>query len=437
MTDSGAVRLRLAIVLFALALGALPARAEAARIGYILQVPSYIPAKIDHNIGFIPLNGLDRWPAPRIRSGPHLYIGSWQNALFTRGSLSEALRHLRLIRNTTQNEGAFSDRALTRSERRRFELLADIGRDGDVLVVKAGHPACAGLTFAQARAIATGRTTNWSQVVAGAPADRIAVRHQLWAETFVEPRFGGGIKPRAGRASRNPIADAAADPAVAAVTSWSRARFRRAGVCAVPLNGVAPDDVTVHGLRYPGAYPIGFVVERKRPRNKLARITLREYVRFLESEMAAKMFRGTGMLMVKDTPQAPGSGGGGGEPQTRMRDAQGREVTPVRDDAGVTAALSGERIATQDGAYHWAFEGDSVLRYVEPGPPCSQTESRWTVVEGFRYSEHGGGVIARVRFDFSDGASNEVFLDLPNDPPGTAYMDGTPYTRSRDLAGSC
>ena len=427
-----------AVLAGVVALIALPAGAEAARIGYILQVPSYIPARIDHNIGFIPLNGLDRWPAPRIRSGRHLYVGSWQNALFTRSSLSEALRHMRLIRNTTQNEGAFSDRALTRSERRRFELLADIGRDGDVLVVKAGHPACAGLTLAQARAIATGRTTNWSQVVSGATggADRIAVRHTLWNENAVEPRFGSGIKPRAGRASRNPIGDAAADPAVAAVTSWSRARFRRAGVCAVPLNGVAPDDVSVHGLRYPGAYPIGFVVERKRPRHKLARITLASYVRFLKSEMAAKLFRGTGMLMAAETPQPPGTDGGG-EPQVRMRDAQGREVNPVRDDAGVTAALTGERIAPSGGGYHWAFEGDSVLRYVEPGPPCSQSESRWTVVEGFRYSEHGGGVIARVRFDFSDGTSNEVFLDVPNDPPGTAYMDGTQYTRSRDLPGSC
>ena len=73
--------------------------------------------------------------------------------------------------------GGFVDRRLTAKQRKRLVVRVDLGRDADVLVVAAGHPACgAGLTAAQARGIARGAITRWSQVVAWRPERRTRSR---------------------------------------------------------------------------------------------------------------------------------------------------------------------------------------------------------------------------------------------------------------------
>lgn len=401
----------------------------------IHQVRATVPSRIDQQIGFIPIGGLSG--VARIRAGGNLYVGLWSNATGGWGTLTLALKAMKrdLKYGGQVNHGAYADRALTGAERRTFEVLADIGRDADVLVVKAGHPACAGLSFAQVRAIAAGRTTSWSQVgmAPSGASDRIALRHTVVRGLF-EPRFGQGKKPAAakGRADGG-IADASKDGAVAGVTSWSRARFR-SGICTVPIGGVAPTNASVHSLSYPAAYPITFVAPKKRSRDPYQRKLLGLYVKFLKSEKAAKSFRGTGMLMAADTPGGPGDApGGGGGPS---RDTQGRTINSTRDDAAAASALTGERFVLAGGSERWAFEPGSVLNYLvmaEAG--CSQTSGRWTVVEGFRYAEYGGGIIARVRIQFD--TDYEIMVELPGDAPGTAYVDGAEYPRSRDLAGTC
>ena len=64
-----------------------------------------------------------------------------------------------------------ADARLTAKQRRRFVTVADLFREADVLVVARDHPACAGITQAQALAIVRGGIKRWSEVVQGAAAD--------------------------------------------------------------------------------------------------------------------------------------------------------------------------------------------------------------------------------------------------------------------------
>jgi hypothetical protein len=427
----GVVLLALAVLLTA------SADASAKRIGAYHQVQALVPFRIYEQIGFVPIAGLSG--TVKVRVGGDLYVGPWANTTASRKSLTQALTEVRRHPLTSIAQGIYADRKLTSAERRRFEVLVDIGRDADVLVVKQGHPACAGLTLAEVRGIASGRTTNWSQVASLPGASgAIALRHTVVDLAF-EPRFGVAKKPSAAKGRRDGgIADAARDSSVAGVTSWSRARFR-SGVCAVPIAGVVPSDYTVHRLTYAGAYPVTFVAAKKRARGTWPRTLLKLYVRFLKSEKAAKLFRGNGLVMAQDDPPPPGSppsGGPGSGTGGPSQDAQGRPISPVRDDGAAVSALTGERLVTPDGGLRWVFEPDSVMRLLEASSgSCVQSNGRWTVLEGWRYSENGGGVIARVRTEFESASDHTI--ELPSATPDVAFVNGEQYSRSRSLSGTC
>jgi hypothetical protein len=412
-------------LLAAAAVVVLPVSAQAKTISGAHQVSADIPPRIDRNIGFIPVNTMGRLPSFRVYVGSGQWVrGPWVN--FTRSGLSMS-ESLRLLRRGGIGHGVFSDRRLTRAERRHFTQVADFGRDADVLVVQRGHPACAGLTPAQARAIAKGQTTKWSQVAgpASGAADTIALRHVVYTEGYIEPRFGASTKLRAGKATPDGgIADAARDGAVAGITSWSRARYR-SDVCAVPIGGIAPTDVTVHNLTYPGAYPVGFVAPKKVLRERYQGKLVRLYAQFFESERAAKLLRGTGLLIKKDKPQAPTSPTGGGP--TGM----------TRDDAAAASALTGERLTPPNSSIRWAFEPDGVFNLVDQTNPdaCTSESARWSLIEGWRYSENGGGVLARVQIQFE--TAREYTIELPSATPDVAFVNGEQYARSRSLPGTC
>jgi hypothetical protein len=164
-----------AVTISALALA--PA-AGAETISGAHQVRAAIPMKVDRHIGFIPVNTMGRLPSFKVYTGGGQWVrGPWVNFTLSGITMSESLKQIR--RGVGNSHGTFSDRRLTRAERRYFVQVADFGRDADVLVVRQGHPACAGLTLTQARAIAKGQTTRWSQVAAPASgaADTIALRH--------------------------------------------------------------------------------------------------------------------------------------------------------------------------------------------------------------------------------------------------------------------
>ena len=208
-------------------------------------------------------------------------------------------------------QGIFLDRRLKASERRHVRVRADLGRDADVLAVSSGHPACAsGLSSAAARGIAAGTIRAWSQAGVPIPAsgDAIALRRAgTGVERFVEPRFRAGyVLPKGARAAPNGgLSEAASgNLAIAAVTSWSRARAFQRTTCAVPVGGAAPNDASVRTLSHPNAYPISFVtLKRLRTATPIAAA----FLKYLTGPRATASFRQRGMLLLKDAwPGAPG-----------------------------------------------------------------------------------------------------------------------------------
>lgn len=280
------------------AAAALPAAAGAATSRTSFQLTQITPSRIWAETSWFPF-GLDVPPGTihRYRLGAWTFVGPWIPAAVSTLSATDGLATLRRdARDGSGGQAVLADRALTRAEARRFTVLAEVYRDADVLVVAAGHPACAGLTRGQARSIASGRVTRWSQVVAGAPVEPIRVVHPIDAAGDPVPHLGtrwagSGVRwrvtyaPGATGAADGGVGRAAGgDPGVAAITTWSRIRGRTGGICAVPLGGVAPDDGTVAALTYPEAFPVRLVATRAVPGRSAE---ARAHVRVLRREMSA------------------------------------------------------------------------------------------------------------------------------------------------------
>jgi hypothetical protein len=177
-----------------------------------------------------------------------------------------------------------------------------------VLVVARDHPACAtGITRTAAKGIASGKIRTWAAAgVQGAGA--IALRRAGdGVDGFVEPRFGVGYKlPKGARAANDGgLGEAASgNPAIAAVTSWSRARAYGTTTCPVPIGGRAPTDASVRNLSHPDAYPISFVTLRQL---KSSAPVVAAFLKYLASPYAQAEFRKRGMLLAKAPwPAAPG-----------------------------------------------------------------------------------------------------------------------------------
>jgi hypothetical protein len=305
----------------ALAVAAIaPGIATAKTYRTTFQMPQLTPTRVWSETSGLPF--LFKFgPTYRYRFGANTWVGTWAGASVGRKSATAALNEV--WKNANQyalfNDGVIVDRKLTAVEAQRFKIAADLYRDADVLVVATGHPACAGLTRAQARGIATGAITRWSQVVAGPAIDAIKVRYLTDGSGAGVPHLGtrwvGSLnKQRVNYAPGGLGAFdggvglvASGDQAVAAITTWSRVRFRAAGVCVVPLDGIAPDDATVASLQYPEAFPVAFVLTRKVPgRSALARagnaVERRAMTVMLNSAKAKTVLRQRGLLVVGDPP---------------------------------------------------------------------------------------------------------------------------------------
>jgi hypothetical protein len=303
--------------------GALPATAAAKTYRDGFQLQQLTPLRIWQETSAVPFalpDPVDR--VYRYRIGSRVFVGPWTPASTSVTTASVALRSIDknvYSRSSAATQGVLVDRRLSARERRRFKTLAELYRDGDVLVVAAGHPACAGLTRAQARSIASGGVTRWSQVVAGAGADAIKVRYPVSSSGFGVPHFGAKVVGKYNKQRLNYArgavgaqdggvgAAAQGDQAIAAITTWSRVRTRSGGICVVPLDGVAPSDATVAGLRYPEAFPVAYVVLRHVPRLDAvgrAKITvMRRAMRtFLRSERLRELLRRQGLLVAGDPP---------------------------------------------------------------------------------------------------------------------------------------
>lgn len=429
-----------------------PAGADAKTYYRYHQVNLTVPATLSRHIGFIPIKSIA--PLDKVvtfRVGRDRVKGTWNNNIF--GGLRSTTFILKITREEGRRGGVddlvLTDRALTVAERRTFKVLADLGRDADVLVVARDHPACGGgLTSSQARQIASGAVTRWSQVMplpAGQP-DAIALHHTV-AERAFEGRFGLDKLPAGARGVPDGGMSAAAsgDRTVAGITAWSRYRSSRGG-CAVPLDGVAPTNETVHGLRFPGAHPVQLVSLRMR-QHPYERALRAAYVRFMKSARAGRLLKRNGMLLAAESPPAdapsttgtpPGTPSASGGPSQRY---DGSPITPIRDDAAALTALTGERLerAQDSVTTRFAFDADHLLRRLDMAPDgtnCRAQDGAWEIEAAWRYEEYGGGVIARVRLTVA-GATRTATIELANDLPGSGYIDAVPHTRSRDLAANC
>ena len=131
------------VALSSLLLGSAPASART--VTDWPQVQVYSPSKVDAHVGWLAQAMFDLKKPARIRVGGTTFVGPWNNATITRGTMSETLKEIR-GRYARESVAIYSDRALSASERSRFRVAAPLFRDADVLVLAAGHPACAGLT---------------------------------------------------------------------------------------------------------------------------------------------------------------------------------------------------------------------------------------------------------------------------------------------------
>lgn len=300
----------------------LPAVGSAKTFRSSFQMLQFTPSRVWQETSSIPFSLPD--PIDRVYRytlGSRTFVGQWQPASASRKSASEALAEVYKdavgFQSFAAHGGVIVDRPLTVLEKTRFKTFADLYRDADVLVVATGHPACAGLTRTQARSISTGGITLWSRVVAGATSDTIKVRYLTdgfgngvphlgarWVGRFNRQRVNypaGAV----GAADGGVSAAAGGDQAIAAITTWSRVRNRTAGLCIVPLGGVAPTDATVVGLQYPEAFPVSYVVTRKlvgrgavdRAHTAVMRRAMKTH---LTSERLKAMLRRQGLLVVGD-----------------------------------------------------------------------------------------------------------------------------------------
>jgi hypothetical protein len=244
---------------------------------------SVIPIRVDHVIGFVPTTFAihprgERVKPITVRVGGRRHRYVFGNAAAVVGpSANIYLRNMIQMRRYPSPQGIFLDRRLKRSERRHVKVRADLGRDADVLAVTRGHPACtSGISRAAARGIAKGTIGTWSGAGVPAPAsgDKIALRRAgSGVERVVEPRFRASWKlPKGARAAFDGgLGEAASgNTAIAAVTSWSRARAYQGATCAVPIGGRVLNDASVRALSHPDAYPISFVT-LKRLRTRVGR----------------------------------------------------------------------------------------------------------------------------------------------------------------------
>jgi len=296
-----------------------PATASAQRVEHAF-FNSAIPSRVDHLIGFTPTTFAIHPAGQRIvpitvRVGGRRHRFVFDNAAAAVGpSANLYLRNMIRGRRFPSPEGIFLDRRIRVAERRYVQVRADLGRDADVLAVASDHPACAsGVSRAVARGIAAGTIRTWSAAGVPTPASGGAIalrRAGTGVDRFVEPRFGAGVRlPKGARAARDGgLGEAASgNHAIAAVTSWSRARSFQATTCAVPVGGAAPSDASVRALSHPNAYPISFVVLR---RLRDTRAVVAAFVKYLTGPRATTSFRQRGMLLVKEEwPAVPGQEG--------------------------------------------------------------------------------------------------------------------------------
>ena len=177
-------------------------------------------------------------------------------------------RELLAAANSTEGTAVVLDRALTRSEQRRY-MGTTLWVDGDVLVAAPGNPQCAaGASLGQVRDLLEHGGSASEHVYApaspydGAPVALFGVptttRYSHAAAYSARVRIVG---------EQSAIQAVAGDPNGVAAVAWSAARAALSAgqVCEVPIGGVTASPSTLQSHRYPVSLRATFVVSRAHP----------------------------------------------------------------------------------------------------------------------------------------------------------------------------
>lgn len=207
--------------------------------------------------------------------------GRWQNFTISYPTLSQALKQTR--EKDQPQDVALSDRALTRKQSKKLSQRL-LWIDADVLLVSADNPVCqTGVTSAQIQQMLSGGTRDWQQIAApgtwpaGAPSDiRVYVP---WRDGGSQLLFGMRAYGPATVAREADAVSAVPRLISAAVVAKYSALRANPGACAVPVDGISPNDATVASGAYPHTQRVYWVTKKKQP--KYERTVRRAYEKYL------------------------------------------------------------------------------------------------------------------------------------------------------------
>jgi hypothetical protein len=198
--------------------------------------------------------------------------------------LASTAKVLKTAHRTGLPSGVFVDRRLRPGEARRWKAKL-VWIDGDVLLVNPANPLCTGGTTLAAVRERLKAAPGGPLFV---PAGLFGAEEQLFDLHPPKGRESGYAPAAKAVAEWNAIASVASDPSAIAAVAWSAARSRleSGGVCAVPLDGVAPTEATLRDGSYPATVPVSFAWNRKPRfgRTDFPGFQRRWYLSYLRSE---------------------------------------------------------------------------------------------------------------------------------------------------------
>ena len=208
------------------------------------------------SLGNLPGEGIDAFTV-----GATKYRIRWANA--TIRNLPKYMLQRQGGKTGTATAGLY-DRPLTKKQLTKFKLKQRLlWLDADVLLADAGSPVCQGLTTAQLTGVLDGSITDWQQVFGG-PAQAVSLR--VPTDYLGKPRLLFGRKTYPGAQTTTDGGTLSVTGGAVAVQKLSyAARYVAAGgVCAVPIDGVAPNEQTTRARSYAHSYGV-YYVDRKKP----------------------------------------------------------------------------------------------------------------------------------------------------------------------------
>ena len=235
-----------------------PGAAQAKTIADFWQVSIQIPPQLwddGASLPFIMGNAIDTFSA-----GGNQYRIQWNNATISAPGPKPSRQGGRY---GTVTAGLY-DRPLSEAQLRKFGLKQRLlWRDADVIVAASDSPACAGLTPDQLDGVLDGSITDWRAVFPSWPAGvdptvrlnipldyagkpRWAFGRNTYAPGFTRTTDAGSLRVTGGRVAVQKL-------------SFVERYLASAGLCAVPVGGVAPSEQTTRDLTYAPAYGVYYV----------------------------------------------------------------------------------------------------------------------------------------------------------------------------------